>query len=357
MGKDLKGKELGEGVYQLKSGKYFARASGYGKRIGKAFDDLPSARIWLSEIQIKADNPAVFAKTVTLNEWYDYWIENVKIPTVKIGTYQNYQKIYSSRIKDVLGNKKLNDIRLIDCQCLLNNELKSHKSSTVKQTLVCLQQMFNSAVDNELLAKSPAAKAKVRSGCQKERRVFTADEQKRFVEHINNHQFKYRDECLFILETGLRIGELLGLKWSDVKDGKITIRRSMYYDFYNHRYVETTVKTNAGNRTIPLTNKARSILKHRKMTRIDYIFFDPKQKTKVSIDKSLWWACDKMGIERISVHGLRHSFATRCIENGMTPKTLQRILGHSNISITMNLYVHVTDETLEKEMLQMENCW
>ena len=355
MGKDLNGKELGEGVYQLKSGKYFARASGYGKRIGKAFDNLPSARMWLSERQLNADKPMLFNETMTLNEWYEYWIENIKLTTVKLGTYQSYERIYDNRIRDTLGHRRLQEIKLIDCQCLLNSELKKHKASTVNQTLICLQQIFNSAVDNELLEHSPVQKAKVRVGRREERRVFTADEQKRFIEHIKTHRFKYRDECLFILETGLRIGELLGLKWSDVSGGKIHVRRSMYYDYKSRQYIETTTKTDAGTRTIPLTTKAKSILANRKVTRIDYIFLKSNQTTRVNIDKSLWWACDKIGIDRISIHGLRHSFATRCIENGMNPKTLQKILGHANLNITMNLYVHVTDETLVKEMQKIEN--
>ena len=84
---------------------------------------------------------------------------------------------------------------------------------------------------------------------------------------------------------------------------------------------------------------------------IDYVFLDdPDRKTRVNMDKSLWWVCDRLGMEHISAHGLRHTFATRCVECGMRPKTLQKILGHSSLSITMDLYVHVTDESLEEEI-------
>lgn len=71
-------------------------------------------------------------------------------------------------------------------------------------------------------------------------------------------------------------------------------------------------------------------------------------------DTSLFKLCDKAGIRRFSMHVLRHTFATRCIENGMRPKTLQMILGHSNIGITMNLYVHVTDDEKAKEVQNIE---
>ena len=67
-------------------------------------------------------------------------------------------------------------------------------------------------------------------------------------------------------------------------------------------------------------------------------------------DTALFKICDKVGIKRFSMHVLRHTFATRCIEGGMMPKTLQKILGHSNIGITMNLYVHITEEEKLKEI-------
>ena len=71
-------------------------------------------------------------------------------------------------------------------------------------------------------------------------------------------------------------------------------------------------------------------------------------------DSKLFYYCDKAGIERFSMHVLRHTFATRCIENGMRPKTLQMILGHSNIGVTMNLYVHVTEDEKTKEIRSIE---
>lgn len=352
MGKDLKGKEIGEGIYQLPSKKYHARVYCLGKRIGQTFDTVQEARIWVAERQM-ASAEKKFFPSMSLNEWYGYWIEEIKRPAVKYGTYETYRDIYTNRIKPKLGNMKLDEIKPIDCQVILNQELKHHKKSTVKHTLICMQQIFNSAVDNELLEHSPVRKIKV--GNEKnERRVFTAKEQQDFIEHINKHRFKYRDECMFILETGLRIGELLGLKWSDVQDNKIVISRSMFFVRKEHRYIETTPKTKAGNRTIPLTSKAYAILKGRKVTRMDYIFFNPERTTRYNMTKSLWNVCNSMEIERISAHGLRHTFATRCIEAGMKPKTLQKILGHSTLSMTMDLYVHVTDETLEKEMQKFD---
>ena len=81
---------------------------------------------------------------------------------------------------------------------------------------------------------------------------------------------------------------------------------------------------------------------------------DGKPAKNKAYDSRLYYYCDKAGIKRFSMHVLRHTFATRCIESGMRPKTLQMILGHSDIGITMNLYVHVTDNEKLKEMELVE---
>ena len=121
-------------------------------------------------------------------------------------------------------------------------------------------------------------------------------------------------------------------------------------------------KSRSGFRTVPLTDEAIRILKDQKtknsrlkvvpMEWTDTVFLC-RNGTPVknsTYDTGLFKCCDRAGIPRFSIHVLRHTFATRCIEGGMKPKTLQRILGHSNISITMNLYVHITEDEKQKEI-------
>ena len=356
MGKDLKGKELGEGVCQLKSGKYCARVSGITGRISKTFDRIIDAKIWVAERQNNRFDAKLFGDRTTLNEWYESWINDIKKPVVKIGTYQSYKDLYEARIRDTLGYMPLKEIKPIHVQQLINNEAKKHKSSTVMQTLICLKQMFESAVDNGMIEQTPITKTvKVKSGENNERRVLTADEQVRLTQYIQENGFTHDKIVLFILETGLRFGELLGLKWSDIdfKGRMIHVNRSMCWVSEYKAYVEVTPKTKAGARDIPMTDRAYEILKSITVSRIDHIFFTPKRNGKFDINSSLNWLCKRVGIEKISVHGLRHSFATRCIECGMRPKTLQKIMGHSSLSVTMDLYVHVTEDTMIEEMKKL----
>ena len=144
------------------------------------------------------------------------------------------------------------------------------------------------------------------------------------------------------------------------------IQRSMEYRYSFGEWRVGEPKSKSGYRDVPLTEEAITILKKQKeklksikvinMEFKDSVFLCRKgEPTKNSAyDTSLFKLCDKAGIDRFSMHVLRHTFATRCIEGGMRPKTLQIILGHSNVGITMNLYVHVTDDEKVKEVERIE---
>ena len=186
--------------------------------------------------------------------------------------------------------------------------------------------------------------------------------QRKFLEHVKGSS--YENQYRFVLQTGLRTGELIGLKWSDIdfKKRTLKIERSMEYRYKVGEWRVGEPKSKSGFRTIPLTQEAIRILKEqkRKNSNIDIIsmewadtVFLCRKGTPVknsTYDSNLFKICDKAGIDRFSMHILRHTFATRCIEAGMLPKTLQKIMGHSNIGITMNLYVHITEDEKQKEI-------
>lgn len=157
---------------------------------------------------------------------------------------------------------------------------------------------------------------------------------------------------------------MVGLRWSDIDlDNRIlTVNRTMEYRHSTKEWRVGEPESKSGYRTIPLTDEAVEILKLQKQKNRGFkvipmewtdIVFVCKKGTPVknsTYDTMLFKLCDKAGIERFSMHVLRHTFATRCIEAGIKPKTLQTILGHSNIRITMNLYVHTTEEQKHKEI-------
>ena len=160
----------------------------------------------------------------------------------------------------------------------------------------------------------------------------------------------YENQYRFILQTGLRTGESVGLKWEDIdfRSKTIQIRRSMEYRYSAKEWHIGEPKSKSGYRTIPLTEEAVAILNKQKeknkwISEIskeweEFVFLCRKGTpvNNSTYDTALFKICDKAQIPRFSMHILRHTFAAGCIEAGMKPKPLQMLLGHSNIGISMN---------------------
>lgn len=164
---------------------------------------------------------------------------------------------------------------------------------------------------------------------------------------------------------------MAGLKWEDIdfKNCIISVKRTMEFRYGDHEFRIGEPKSKSGNRTIPMTQIAYDILKAKereKSTRKicdirykDFVFLNSKGlPTKNSAyGSTLYKLADKADIPRFLIHTLRHTFATRAIEAVIKPKTLQEILGHANIGITMNLYVHITEDEKEKEIKKFEQAF
>lgn len=371
MGKDLKGKELGVGICQTKDKKYVARiTTKNGKRVKRVFDKLVDCRKWIAEARYNEEHGKISVLgNMSVDAWYEYWITEIKAKTVRSNTIRNHNERYKQNIKEYIGQMPLNEVKPIHCQNVLNRMSDTYCNSTIKLTSVTMYGMFQSAVDNELILKNPVTKyVRCTSGKpSKPPRVLSVEEQKLFLE--TTKESSNYNQYAFMLQTGLRTGEMIGLKWSDIDFEKriLHVSRTMEYRYSVGEWRIGETKTKNGCRDIPLTSEAIEILKRQKkkvqqlktvrMEFSEFVFLSRKgEPTKNSAyDTKLMYYCDKVGMQRFSMHTLRHTFATRCIEAGMKPKTLQMILGHSNIGITMNLYVHVTDEEKVKELSNIED--
>ena len=371
MGKDLKGKELETGLSQRKDGRYSARlVTNRGKRVEKYFDKYQDARRWLAEARLESEkgDMAAWAVGMTVNEWFDYWIVNIKGTTVRPNTIRNYRERYRHNIKKSIGGMMLKDVRPMHCQIVLNNMADTYAGSTIMQCLIALYNMFQSAFENGIIVSNPVGRTiKLPKPVENKIRVLTIDEQMLFMEVARNSS-NY-PQFLFALNTGVRTGELIGLKWEDLdfERGIISIRRSMEYRYSTGEWRIGPPKTKKGYREIPMTNECRELLeslkkqfelgKHVEDEFKEFVFINRKGiPTKNSTyDSCIKKLTQKAGMENFSMHTLRHTFATRCIEAGMNPKTLQVLMGHSSINITMNLYVHVTDDEKAKEIKKLED--
>ena len=366
MGKDLKGKEIGTGIVQQPNGTYLARfVDKFGRRRTKRSKKLQEVKQWLADATyIDQHSDLDRAPDMLVDAWFDYWI-SIKKQTVRPNTVRNYTERYERNIKSVIGNKLLPDVKPVHCQKIFSKMAEEgYKTSTIYQARIALYNMLEFAKENDVLVNNPCKKS-VKSDMGKpseKKEALTIDVQKKFLEAVIG--YSYENQYRFVLQTGLRTGELIGLRWSDIdfKNRTMKIERTMEYRYKVGEWRVGPPKSKSGYRTIPLTDEAIRILENQrsknkslKLVPIEWkdTVFLCRKGTPVknsTYDTGLFKYCDRVGIPRFSMHVLRHTFATRCIEGGMKPKTLQKILGHSNIGITMNLYVHITEDEKHREI-------
>lgn len=376
MGKSLNGKELGRGITQRKDGIYQGRfVNRFGKKQTIYASTLNEVRQKLRNAQYEDEKALnVVTKDITLDEWYEVWMDTCK-KNCRASTKESYATHYR-RIQKALGWRKLTSLNLIILQQAINELVSDNARKNSKKILV---DMLDKAVDADLLIKNVAKQINpvITKEEKRERRVLTVKEEEMFLKQAEGSF--YYNLYVVALDTGLRVGELMGLAWNDVdfKKKVLHIRHTLCYFRKDGKYIHEMhdTKTMYSRRTIPLTQRAYDALKQQKVQK-----FQIRLKGKVApegfedlvfvtrnnrpIQQFLVQECMLLTIKHIqktnpeyevfSPHSFRHTFATRAIENGMQPKTLQKILGHGSLQMTMDLYCHVTEDTLFDAMKLME---
>ena len=369
MGKDLKGKELGLGISQRKDGLYTARYTDrWGNRKQKYFKKLQECRQWIANAQFDDEHGNPLLGEPTVNVWFDYWIDNVKGGNIRYHTRKNYVDRYKFNIKEYIGDMLLKDVKTVHCQNILNRMEDQYCNTTIDKTRATMKILFSDAVENGLIKKSPMTRSVKCSGGREPvpKNALTVEEQKTIL--LGAKDSSYFCAYALVLQTGLRVGELAGLRWSDIDFDKRTLRveRTMYRT-KDCRWTLGEPKTKTSKRTVPLTDEAIKILRSQKKRLQGIKVVDIRWSDNVFLTRNglpfnfdvcrdqLNRICGRVNIPVISMHILRHTFATRCIEAGTRPKTLQSILGHSKISTTMDLYVHVTADEQMKELEKVQS--
>ena len=388
MGKDLKGKKLDKGVSQRKDGLYSARFTNRnGQRIEKYFKKYPEARKWLHDAREADQSPDVLAPTVlTVDQWFEKWI-TVVLSDRAPNTLRNYRERYERNIQPVIGHKSLADVKPIDCATVFNDMEESYAGSTIRQTYICMGAMFKAAIANKLISEHPMDTVNINIPVRSadDIRFLTLDEQRRFLE-VAQKSHNYAQYAL-ILETGLRTGELIGLTWDaiDWERRTLTVTKTMEFRHKQKKWRAGPPKSQSSYRTIRLTERAYNILRtlydtrqfrkespdldqvltytdrrsgaKKQLVMRDLVFVNYRTGMPAknsSYDTHLYKLCERAGIEHFSMHALRHTYATRAIEAGVDPKVLQKILGHSSIKMTLDRYVHVTEDAMDNAIAKFE---
>ena len=388
MGKNLKGKDCGKGIYQRKDGLYSARfVDRAGKRHEKYFQTLPEARNWIEDAKYADKHDDVFVATdTTVDEWFEFWIENI-VGDLAPNTLRNYRERYVRNIQPVIGKMLIANVKPMHCKKVFIQMDADYAGSTIRQAYITMGTMFKAAKMNDLIAKHPMDGVRFSKPVRAvdDIHYLTREEQRLFLETARrSHNY---NQYALILETGLRTGEMIGLTWDaiDFERRTLTVNKTLEFRHAQKVWRAGPPKTQQSYRTIPLTDKAYDILKEvwdsrsgrkespllsqtleymdrrtgvtSRLVMRDLVFInwrtgEPAKNS--SYDTHLYKLCDEAGINRFCMHALRHTYATRAIESGVLPKVLQRLLGHSSIKTTMDRYVHVTDDSLSNAIKQFE---
>lgn len=268
MGKDLRGKELGEGIYQQPNGTYCARfVDKFGKGKSKRSKKLQEVRQWIADATyIDEHSDLDQATDMLVDAWFDYWI-SIKKKTVRPNTVRNYIERYERNIKGVIGKKLLTEVKPIHCQKIFSDMAdEGYKTTTIYQIRIALYNMMDFAKENDVIINNPCKKS-VKSDMGKpsdKKEALTIDVQKKFLEGATGQS--YENQYRFVLQTGLRTGELVGLKWDDIdfENRTLTISRTMEFRYKVGEWRVGPPKSKSGYRTIPLTDEAIRILKAQK---------------------------------------------------------------------------------------------
>ena len=290
--------------------------------------------------------------------WKEY-----KRPYVKQSTMAAYALILENHILPYFGDG--DSLHEQEVQAFVLQKLENGLSvKTVKDILIVLKMVMKFGVKNEWMTyyewdiKCPTTSA------NKELEVLSVANHRKILNYIQSH-FTFTGLGIYIsLSTGLRIGEICALKWSDINvaDGTITVSRTIERIYIiegatkHTELVINTPKTKNSCRKIPMSKELLAIIKPLKKVVNDdfYVITNDERPTEPRTYRNHYnGLMTKLDIPKLKYHGLRHSFATRCIEAGCDYKTVSVLLGHSNISTTLNLYVHPNMEQKKRCITRM----
>ena len=377
MGKDLNGKELGNGICQRKNGKYCARyVDRFGKRKTIYDDKISEIRKKLALAIAENENHISVKENITLDKWFEYWIDVYKKKSVRPNTLREYTHIYNKSISPYIGNYNINSItKSVIQNLILKADDSGYGYERQNKIKIILSDMFSKAMDDEFLVKNPAKSVRIYGKKKISAKALSKDEQEIFFECCAG---TFYDNLFNIaVNTGLRPGELFALTEKDInlEEGYIDVNKTLVYQKYLDDdckvfHVEPP-KTCQSYRKVPMNSLCRKYIERqirqknvienkRPKEKNDYLFttkFNTPLNSQIYSDAikavidmiNVSKSCDEE-MEYFSGHAFRHTFATRCFEAGVSPKVVQSYLGHATLQMTMDLYTHVMPEKLNSDI-------
>lgn len=277
-------------------------------------------------------------------------------------TYARTKETIKAMEKCDLLKKNIDDISTDELQMYLNS-LRHYSQNTIKKYIDQLNQAFKYAQNKGYIIQNPMFDIIRPKSIKKKKevRALEIEEQQMLTDYLLNVPIQDEpNKNIFLLQMfmGLRVGEALALQTSDINLHKniITISKTLTTDKNRKVIMGDTTKTYAGQRQIPIPDSLLDTVKNQMRlaeNHKDKLLFVDKNNYYLSprnANTLLQKITKRLGIENISSHSLRHTYGTRCIESGMRAVTVQRLMGHTDISITLNTYTSILNKFKEQEL-------
>ena len=377
----------GEGtIRQRKDGLYEVRitskpdpATGKKKRISRYAKTREQALKIRSELQLQYGGNAEVPTSLTLGEWLPHWLELYARPSVRHSTYVSYEGYVRKHLVPALGAVPLDKLVPADLQRFYLRKLQEDHLSpkTISNLHACLHRALQQAVKEQMIPSNPCDAVDLPRKEAAEISVLTREQQVKLMQESYRH--RYGVFIRLALSTGMRIGEIVGLRWDDIDFTnrilfvRSTLNRLPTVDGESKTQLFVgTPKTKNGRRSIPLfdaiisdladwrkTQEADAQLAQSAYENTGYVVtneFGKPIEPRTFRDHYIR-ILKAAGLPHFTFHALRHTFATRAIEQGMDVKALSKILGHASVGFTLDTYAHLLDDHKRESMMLMQELY
>lgn len=364
-----KRRDKGDGsITKRKDGRFEARLivgkDEFDKNIIKSFYGTTRqealAKMKQSKLQVDTGN-YIQPNKQTVKEWFNIWLNTYRKNQLRPSTYTTYSSRLEQHVYPLIGDIPIQNITPTTIQTLYTKKLECGRADgkpgglsaqTIHHIHTLLYSAFDKALQIGLINKNPVNTTNPPKVNKSNRQALTRDEQQILENNIKNDRWGIA--CLVALYCGLRIGEIIALHWEDVhlEEGYMTITKAIYRTTVDNKsqVIIQPPKTTKGIRTVPIPSTLVEILKDFKIkesaTDTDIVF-----KSRVggytesrNLARTFYDLTKKIGLEEKSFHLLRHTYASRLIEENVNLKIVQELVGHSSINITMDIYGHIGND-------------
>lgn len=257
-------------------------------------------------------------KACTFGEWFAKWVDLYKKPTINERTLQKILCIFNKYILPKIANKNLKAIKTEEVQAIINSMSHISRQQTIAYNH--LNNCFNQAFLTQKIDFNPCSAVVIKKNKGKQGKGLTSEQLQQLHDYLNNNKCDIKNMILIYLNTGMRRNELLDIEYKDL-------------DFEHNEIHINGTKTDNSKRILQTTPQVLALFPHKAKPFGEY--------SSAMVNHRFKAICDKLGFEKITIHSLRHTFATQCVQRGVDMVVLQKWLGHASITMTMDRYTHI----------------